>query len=142
VLRAAPNSTVVVLSGQEDEELALQAVQLGAQDFIVKGKMDGPGLRRALRYARERKRSEQRLAHLAHFDQLTGLANRVRFMERLEQTTVKSQRKGQPFGLMFLDLDGFKQINDTFGHDAGDMLPWRSSTRPRRWRPSPPTASN
>jgi diguanylate cyclase (GGDEF)-like protein/PAS domain S-box-containing protein len=69
-----------------------------------------------------RKTSEAQVTHLAHYDQLTGLPNRVLFLDRFRQDIKKAQRTGQSVTLMFLDLDKFKEVNDTLGHDVGDML--------------------
>lgn len=69
-----------------------------------------------------RKTSEAQVTHLAHYDQLTGLPNRVLFLDRLRQDIKKAQRTGQTVTLMFLDLDKFKEVNDSLGHDLGDML--------------------
>jgi diguanylate cyclase (GGDEF)-like protein/PAS domain S-box-containing protein len=68
------------------------------------------------------KRLERELSHRAHHDALTGLPNRVLFEDRLVQTIAHSERYGRLFTVMFLDLDGFKDVNDTLGHDAGDEL--------------------
>lgn len=70
----------------------------------------------------ERKRSEERIQQLAHYDVLTGLPNRVLFSDRLEQSLINAQRNQLKVALLFLDLDRFKQINDTLGHDIGDEL--------------------
>ncbi len=67
-------------------------------------------------------REEKRLAHLAHFDTLTGLPNRLLFQERLAQMLGLSRRSGVPFTLIFIDLDKFKPINDTHGHATGDQV--------------------
>jgi diguanylate cyclase (GGDEF)-like protein/PAS domain S-box-containing protein len=64
----------------------------------------------------------QKLTNVAHFDGLTGLANRVLFQDRLEQAFIASERERSKVCLMFLDLDGFKQVNDEMGHDAGDVV--------------------
>lgn len=66
--------------------------------------------------------SWEKIVHLAHHDSLTGLPNRVLLLDRLSQTIVKANRKKRLFALLFLDLDGFKAINDSFGHEQGDML--------------------
>lgn len=68
------------------------------------------------------KESEKRLVHLAHHDTLTGLPNRLRFIANLEQAIESAKRHSHKVALMFMDLDRFKHINDTFGHDVGDQL--------------------
>jgi len=69
----------------------------------------------------EQKDVENRLRQLAQFDSLTGLANRSRFDDKLAEAIARSERTGQSLALMFLDLDDFKSINDTFGHQGGDL---------------------
>ena len=119
---ASPTIPVVVLSGVSDQSLALQAVRQGAQDYLVKGQGHPELLARAIRYAIERKRFEEHLTYLAQYDHLTGLVNRILFRDRLVQATARSKRMQQMIGLMLLDLDRFKLVNDTFGHDMGDEL--------------------
>jgi diguanylate cyclase (GGDEF)-like protein/PAS domain S-box-containing protein len=70
----------------------------------------------------ERKRAEQAARHQAEHDALTGLPNRVLFLDRLQQALAANRRQHKQFALMFLDLDRFKQINDTLGHHAGDAV--------------------
>ncbi|OPZ83765.1 MAG: putative diguanylate cyclase YegE [bacterium ADurb.Bin429] len=70
----------------------------------------------------ERKASEKRLYYQATRDTLTGLLNRAHFFEHLSHALSAAQRKRQPVAVMFLDLDGFKPVNDTYGHDAGDRV--------------------
>jgi len=70
----------------------------------------------------ERKSAEEAIRHLAFHDTLTGLPNRRLLTDRLQQAMSSSQRKGEHGALMFLDLDQFKQLNDTYGHDVGDLL--------------------
>ncbi|HEX8988284.1 MAG TPA: PAS domain S-box protein [Rhodocyclaceae bacterium] len=70
----------------------------------------------------QRKETEQRLEHLAHHDALTDLPNRSLFRDRLQQAIKKSQRDKQAVALLFIDLDRFKEVNDTLGHVAGDRL--------------------
>jgi diguanylate cyclase (GGDEF)-like protein/PAS domain S-box-containing protein len=70
----------------------------------------------------DRKHAETTIRHLAYYDPLTGLPNRRLFRDRLEQAKTSAQRSGGLFGLMYLDLDRFKQVNDTLGHEVGDLL--------------------
>lgn len=70
----------------------------------------------------ERKRTERRIYELAYFDQLTGLPNRRFLIEELEHALARSRRSGHCSALLYLDLDNFKLLNDTMGHDMGDML--------------------
>ncbi len=120
--RQTPGSPLIVLSGLESEDLALQAVQSGAQDYLVKGRIDGQLLHRAIRYARERKRAEMELTRLAHHDLLTGLANRIAFRDHAERLLSRAKRHRSQFALLYIDLDGFKPVNDQFGHHVGDAI--------------------
>jgi diguanylate cyclase (GGDEF)-like protein/PAS domain S-box-containing protein len=70
----------------------------------------------------ELKLAEQHIREMAQYDSLTGLANRVLFSDRLQQATAAAQRDGHHLALLFLDLDRFKPINDSFGHAVGDQL--------------------
>ena len=70
----------------------------------------------------EHKLAEARIQHVAHHDSLTGLPNRLLFNDRLAQSIRLARRDSRKFALLFLDLDKFKQVNDEFGHDAGDEL--------------------
>jgi PleD family two-component response regulator len=70
----------------------------------------------------ERERSEATVRHLAHHDVLTGLANRALFGEQLNEAITRARRSGENLAVLFLDLDGFKNVNDTLGHAVGDKL--------------------
>lgn len=118
----SPRLPIVVLSCLKDEDLALRLLQGGAQDFLVKGQGDGNLIKRALRYAIERKRRKEMLSYLAQHDQLTGLPNRSLFLDRLNQSVAYANRGNREMAVLFMDLDRFKSVNDVLGHGAGDQL--------------------
>lgn len=129
-LRAAnPRQTIVVMTGLDSEESALGSMQRGAQDYLVKGRVNGVELVRTIRRAMERNRvlaEVDRLREeqyfLATHDGLTGLPNRQLFMERAQRLLNPAQRHGGIFALGNLDLDGLKAVNDQHGHAVGDSL--------------------
>ncbi|HEV7666134.1 MAG TPA: diguanylate cyclase, partial [Chloroflexota bacterium] len=90
-----------------------------------------PAIQAVLRDVTERRRAEAALAYQAMHDALTGLPNRVLLLDRLEQAIVSSRRDGTELGLLLLDLDRFKEVNDTLGHHAGDLLLQQVGTRLR-----------
>lgn len=113
---------IIVLTGMSDDQLGVQAVALGAQDYFVKGEVEGQQLWRSLRYAVERGRLRAQMHRTAHEDMLTGLPNRLRFEARLNDAISSCQRTNQRCAVAFIDLDGFKSVNDTHGHNTGDTL--------------------
>jgi diguanylate cyclase (GGDEF)-like protein len=119
---ASPELPIVVLSGREEEQMAVEAVYQGAQDYLVKRRTDTHRLSRSIRYAIERKRSELALARLAMHDALTDLPNRTVFMDHLEHALARAERQETSVAVLFLDLDRFKEINDSLGHPVGDRL--------------------
>ena len=116
----APSVPIVVLTGIEDETMGLEAVRRGAQDFLAKRKADHEAVAKVLLYAIERNRTQGTLAALSLTDELTGLHNRRGFLALAEQQLKLAQRTKRGLALVFVDLDGFKQINDRFGHQQGD----------------------
>jgi diguanylate cyclase (GGDEF)-like protein len=122
-LRAETAETaVVVLTATDDEGLALAAMQEGAEDYLLKGSVDADLLVRSIRHATERKRAENRRARHALHDGLTGVPNRELFLDRLSHALARAQRSHVPPAVFFVDLDGFKAVNDRLGHAVGDAV--------------------
>ncbi len=113
---------IIVSTGAGDERIAVEMMQLGVQDYLVKGKMTASELLRAIRNAIRTFEMEQKLHFLAHTDPLTGLLNRALFTNRLEHAVKFCDRNQTELSLIYLDLDNFKLINDSYGHDVGDVV--------------------
>lgn len=120
VMSTAVDVPVVVITGIDDEETAVRALEKGAQDYLTKGELVGKVLSRSLRYAIERHRLQQELKRMSVVDELTGLYNRRGFFTLGEQEFKLAKRSGREFVIIFADLDGLKRINDSSGHEAGD----------------------
>ncbi len=120
---------VVMLADNEDHLDDLEVIRQGAADYLSKQELSVSILKRSVRYAIERKKIEQRLLTLSHYDPLTGLANRNLFYLKLTDGIIQTLRGNQLLALFFLDLDHFKEINDTLGHPSGDRLLQEVSTR-------------
>lgn len=91
-------------------------------DYLPKPVLTLPLLKHAIESLLSDFNKTKKLTRMAHFDSLTGAANRHLFNDRLKQTLIRSKRYKEPMALLYFDLDKFKQVNDTFGHDAGDRL--------------------
>jgi diguanylate cyclase (GGDEF)-like protein len=118
----ANRTPIVIMTDEMEIEVDRDVIRTGASDYLIKGQIDYQLLERTLRYAIERKQTEIHLARLAHYDQLTDIPNRILFRDRLEHVIHLANRDQTSFALLFIDLNGFKQVNDTFGHDAGDAI--------------------
>ncbi len=130
-LRATPATSltpIIVVTGNDDTSSVNQAYQSGATDFISKPinwSLIGYRLRYVLRSARNIKAlqsREQKIQRLAYYDTLTGLPNREFLRENSENMFEMAERNSQELVLLYLDLDGFKRVNDTLGHSVGDEL--------------------
>src|SRR3970282_2948357 len=117
----SPTVPIIVLTGNDDAKVALSAVKSGAQDYLVKSRLDRELLLRSMHYSIERKRYQVQLEHQANYDALTGLPNRSLLHDRLKQA-VYAQRTPRNIAVVFMDLDHFKFVNDSLGHSTGDKL--------------------
>jgi diguanylate cyclase (GGDEF)-like protein len=126
LVRAAHNrglrAPLIMLTGCSTLELDLEAMALGVSDFLDKSQVDATLLERTIRYALARQREAERLDRLAQYDELTGLANRSLFQDRLARALAWARRHDRLVAVMLLDLNGFKAVNDRLGHSAGDRL--------------------
>ena len=120
---------IIMLSNSEEEALALECIKAGAQDFLLKVEVTASKLNRAILQAQVRFELEQKLfnsyklvKNIAEHDTLTGLDNRYAFEEALKLRVAKNTRFQESIALLLFDLDHFKYVNDTHGHDTGDEL--------------------
>jgi diguanylate cyclase (GGDEF)-like protein len=122
-------AAVVMLSRNENETLAEECLAAGAQDFLLKDEVNSRHLIRVVLQARQRFQIEARLRDsleqvrsLSEHDSLTGLMNRRGFERSLGMQLARARRTNACLAILLLDLDDFKSINDTLGHDVGDQL--------------------
>jgi diguanylate cyclase (GGDEF)-like protein len=123
------NTAIIVISAAQDSSIALNCIEAGAQDFISKIDISHVKLHQAIIHSKKRFEIEQRLhgsylalKNMAETDQLTGLHNRYYFNETLKFMIANSDRTKLSVGMLALDLDEFKHVNDSLGHHAGDQL--------------------
>jgi diguanylate cyclase (GGDEF)-like protein len=115
-----PDTPIIILTGSSDPSLATMAVQRGAQDYLIKGGIDSDLLLRSINYAIERQRLQVKLRNLSLTDELTGLHNRRGFSIFAQHHLKLARRINKGLWLFYIDIDKFKEINDTFGHQEGD----------------------
>jgi len=120
---------LLMTTASGDTRVAVRAVKNGAYDYLSKKDLDPErllaaieGSIRSAELEKEVRAANLRLTHLSLYDQLTDLPNRNLFLDRLEQALLSVGRGGQPFALLMMDLDRFKEINDSLGHVAGDQV--------------------
>lgn len=117
-----PELPVVMITGERSTKTAVDALKRGALDYVVKGDISTESLEMAIRHALDEKAHELETLRHANFDELTGLPNRRSLLKRLEYLEGRAERGVPSFAVVFMDLDGLKRTNDTFGHEIGDRL--------------------
>jgi diguanylate cyclase (GGDEF)-like protein len=118
----APNIPIIILTQTKDDEMSRKALNAGAQEYMVKEHSNSYILQQVIQSSIFRKQIEIDLAKRAYYDDLTGLPNRPFFEESAKKMIQQSQRAGRKEALMFIDLNKFKEINDTYGHAAGNTV--------------------
>jgi two-component system cell cycle response regulator len=113
---------VVFLTADSSENVDIQAMEAGALDFLVKAEINPRSLERSLRYALKLGETLEALRRLATRDELTGLLNRREYDRILAEEEERARRFGHPLGLVIIDIDHFKAVNDAHGHPAGDAV--------------------
>jgi len=112
---------ILMATSLDDDESIARAFEVGASDYITKPFNWSVLKHRTIRmlFAAD---AERKIRHIAYHDALTGLPNRMLFMDRIDQAISRAQRENSHFALLFIDIDHFKAINDSMGHAAGDQL--------------------
>lgn len=113
---------IVFLTAESSERIDIEAMNAGALDYLEKRELTPRALERSLRYALKLGDTLEALRRLATRDQLTGLLNRREFDRLLAEEEERARRFLHPVGLLILDIDHFKAVNDTHGHLAGDAV--------------------
>ena len=111
---------IVMVTGDADVQMLEEAFAAGATDYVTKP-VNKIELMARLRSVIGIWQQDEKLRQLAHFDALTGLVNRPLLMDRLKQAIARASRVGGQVAMLFIDLDRFKQLNDTLGHAGGDL---------------------
>gem|GEM_PF-492483 len=120
--RVATDTLYILISDNSSPEKDSAAISEGADDVLARSGLDAEGLIRAMIHAELRRNSGSKLAQQAKQDPLTGLGNRALLEEELDRLLLRGKRTRIGFALLYIDLDYFKQINDSFGHGLGDLL--------------------
>ncbi|MCP4430103.1 MAG: EAL domain-containing protein [Gammaproteobacteria bacterium] len=130
---------IIMLTGISSAGVAAQSIQLGAQEYLNKDELTPWTLQKLIESACDKSVLQQQiesrdeeLISMGFYDSLTGLPNRQLFQDRLEQSIHNQQRDGDLFAILMMDLDLFKEINDTYGHEAGDNVLQQAGERLNR----------
>lgn len=113
---------LILLTGQGNHSLDMQAMNAGAADYLSKDEIDSTHLERSIRYAIGRKKAADRILHLAYFDSLTGLPNRVLFREKMKYSLSMARRHNRVMALLYIDLEDFRDLNILRGPVEGDSI--------------------
>jgi len=119
----------VFLTDYASKEAAFEAMTLGAMDYLIKDRFTKFELAKCISFSMYLKRREIDLQKEALRDSLTGLGNKALFEAQLKQAGERARRDDEKLGLLVIDVDGFKSVNDKYGHKAGDMLLQQISER-------------
>ena len=120
-LPGGQTTPVLIVTSLDDDGSIADAFRAGATDYLSKP-LHWTVLRHRLRRVIGESRAQKRIDHIAHHDSLTGLPNRMLVLDRLERALARARRYKEMVAVVNLDLDGFKHINDTMGHETGDAL--------------------
>ncbi|MEO7414630.1 MAG: diguanylate cyclase [Opitutaceae bacterium] len=113
---------IIFLTADASEWVDIEAMNAGALDYLVKGEITPRAMEHSLRYALKLGATMEALRLLATRDELTGLFNRREFDRILREERERALRFGHPLALVLIDVDHFKSVNDTYGHQAGDLV--------------------
>ena len=119
---AGCETPVFILTADDSDEVDIAAMEAGAMDYLVKSTLNPRVLERSIRYALKLGETLKQLRQLAQRDELTRLLNRREFQRILTEEWDRSVRFKRPFALVMVDIDFFKKINDTHGHQVGDEV--------------------
>ena len=121
LLEGCADIPILMATSLDDDDSIAHAFDAGACDYVTKP-FNWSVLKHRVACSLYAADAQRKIQHLAYHDSLTGLPNRMLFMDRIDQAISRAQREQEQFALLFIDIDHFKVINDSMGHAAGDQL--------------------